>query len=141
MLTKLEKSKRTRENEVDFWALSDGKKLVWSIEHILPQNPSQDSDWDKIFSDEDKKAYVHRLGNLTLTCYNSSLSNKSYGKKISVTDKDEKNVGLKSGNVKINKYLMEKQDDTWKMKDIDARSDSLSKEILNLLKINIIGKS
>lgn len=129
MLTKLEKSKRTKENEVDFWALSDGKKLVWSIEHILPQNPDDKSDWGTLFSEEERKNNVHKLGNLTLTCYNSSLSNNSFGNKISVRDKDGKDIGLISGNVLINSNLTK---DSWTKTNIENRSNILATEIIEL---------
>lgn len=131
LLTKLEKSMRTKENEVDFWSLTDAGKLIWSIEHILPQNPDDKSDWNKIFTDDEKKDCVHKLGNLTLTCYNSPLSNKSFKAKNSVKDAKNNEVGLKSGNVKINEYL--KNIDSWEKSCIDERSELLAEQIILLL--------
>ena len=52
--------------------ISDGKPNYDShkritIEHILPQNPKSDSQWNKWFPlEEDRDKYVHRLGNLVL---------------------------------------------------------------------------
>jgi uncharacterized protein with ParB-like and HNH nuclease domain len=135
LLTKLEKSKRTRENTVDFWATTEKNKLIWSIEHILPQNPDDTSDWKNIFSENEMKDAVHKLGNLTLTCYNSNLSNQSYIKKISVRDKNNKDIGLKSANVKINKYLENKNNDIWNKEAIKERGNQLTIEIINLVKI------
>lgn len=136
LLTKLEKSKRTKENKVNFWELTGAKKptLVWSIEHIYPQKPAANSDWNIYFDSDEKKGYLHKLGNLTLTCYNSNLSNKSYSDKISIKDKDGKDIGLKSGNVEINKYLKDKQNDTWVVNDIQNRGNELSEDIINLTK-------
>ena len=46
-----------------------------SIEHIIPQ--SLTSEWINVLGQNSKnhKQFVHRLGNLTLTAYNSELSN------------------------------------------------------------------
>jgi hypothetical protein len=52
-----------------------------SIEHILPQNPEEDSDWIKVFTTEQAKEYRHVLGNLTLTEDNSKLGRKSFDAK------------------------------------------------------------
>ncbi len=134
LLTKLEKSKRTRENQTDFWRLTDNGKLVWSIEHILPQNPNEKSNWFDIFhSMEEIQDYVHKLGNLTLTCYNSRMSNKSFEDKIKIVENGN-DIGLKSGNVMINNYLNNKTQ--WTAKDIEDRSKLLSQEIINLLSIS-----
>jgi len=131
LLTKLERSKRTRENQTDFWRLSDKAKLVWTIEHILPQNPNEKSDWLEIFHSEDKiKEYVHKLGNLTLTCYNSKMSNKSFENKTKIVE-DGNDVGLKSGNVMINNYLKDKNQ--WNVKCIKERGSLLSQDIIDLL--------
>jgi uncharacterized protein with ParB-like and HNH nuclease domain len=131
LLTKLEKSMRTKENEVDFWSLTDAGKLIWSIEHILPQNPDAKSNWSQIFTDDDKKNNVHRLGNLTLTCYNSTLSNKAFEAKSLVKDTNENDIGLKSSNVKINNFL--ENIDSWDKSCIDKRSELLADSIIALL--------
>jgi hypothetical protein len=40
---------------------------VITVEHVLPQNPSTDSEWMKLWPDEKIRLdYVHRLGNLAL---------------------------------------------------------------------------
>lgn len=134
LLIKLEKSKRTRENKNDFWEMTKtGKKpvWVWSIEHIYPQTPDKKSNWEEIIPKELGEKYLHRLGNLTLTCYNSTLSNKSFEKKLTV-EKDGKDIGLKSGNVKINDYLKRKTDNVWTVNDIEARSEEMATDIIDL---------
>ena len=78
LLIKLEKMDRTREEQVDFWQTAFRGKLVWSVEHVLPQNPSENSLWLTQFSEEDRSDWQHTIGNLTLTCYNSKLSNSEY---------------------------------------------------------------
>jgi len=135
LLTKLEKSKRTKENKVDFWETTGTKKptLVWTIEHIYPQTPNIRSDWNTTCKGEDRTEYLHKLGNLTLTRYNSTYSNKSYKEKISVIDENQKNIGLKSGKVEINKYLIDNTDTEWCIEHIEARGQELVNEIIILI--------
>ena len=67
------------------------KELVnaenYTIEHILPQNVKISNDW-KLELGENwmlvKDKYLHTLGNLTLTGYNSELSDHSFGYKKNI---------------------------------------------------------
>ena len=129
LLIKLEKSKRLF--KTNFWELSKKKKLIWSVEHILPQSPHEKSNWHHLFSDDEIEKYVHCLGNLTLTCNNSSLSNKSFNAKIKDSD-----IGLISGNIRINNYIinMEKHED-WTKDKIINRGKYLADDIINLLNV------
>lgn len=54
-----------------------------SIEHILPQNPKEDSGWRESFTDEQHEALVHSAGNLVLLskAKNSSAQNKDFAQK------------------------------------------------------------
>lgn len=59
---------------------------VVSIEHVLPQNPPEDSQWVKWFPDEeDRKWWTHRLANLVLLSRrkNSRASNYEFERKKS----------------------------------------------------------
>ena len=67
------------------------KELVavenYTIEHILPQNPSLSAEWKKDLGDnweEIQAKYLHTLGNLTLTGYNSEYSDKPFKEKKSM---------------------------------------------------------
>lgn len=57
-----------------------------SVEHILPQNPEENSQWVKDFSEEERKEWTDKLGNLVLISRikNSSLS------RLDFKDKQEK---------------------------------------------------
>jgi len=133
LLIKLEKSKRTKETMVNFWETTKKSKgkLLWSVEHILPQKPNDKSDWKSIFTAEEIQSNVHRLGNLTLTRYNSEYSNNSFEKKSSFKDKKDKDIGLKSGDVHINTYLTDKN--IWDKNCIEERGKILANEIITLL--------
>ena len=68
----------------------------YSIEHIMPQTLNKD--WQ--FIDEiTHKSFVHSLGNLTLTAYNSKLSNKSFKEKL------EMDKGFKADRLCLNKSV------------------------------------
>ena len=59
---------------------------IVSIEHVLPQNPGDDSQWVKWFPDEeDRKRWTHRLANLVLLSRrkNSRASNYEFERKKS----------------------------------------------------------
>jgi uncharacterized protein with ParB-like and HNH nuclease domain len=56
-----------------------------SAEHVLPQTPADDSQWKKDFTDEQRKKWTDRLGNLVLisTAKNSSQGRLDYTNKKS----------------------------------------------------------
>lgn len=67
------------------------KELVavenYTIEHILPQNPNLSDEWKNDLGENWKEIqvkYLHTLGNLTLTGYNSEYSDKSFKEKKSM---------------------------------------------------------
>jgi hypothetical protein len=59
-------------------------KISWNdisdstIEHILPQNPGNGSQWTKTWTDRDRAECLHDLGNLVLTLNNSNYSNSDF---------------------------------------------------------------
>lgn len=76
---------------------------------------------------------MHKLGNLTLTGYNTELSNYSFEKKRDRTSqKTGKYIGYKNG-LEINRMLAEK--DIWTVDDIQNRTSELVNEILEMFKI------
>lgn len=54
-----------------------------SIEHILPQNPAQDSQWLKDFSNDEREEWTDKLGNLVMVTRrkNILLGNPDYAEK------------------------------------------------------------
>lgn len=52
-----------------------------TIEHIMPQSKKLSDKWIKALGDNWKEVhnvYLHTIGNLTLTGYNSEMSNKFF---------------------------------------------------------------
>lgn len=130
LLVKIEKSKRTYENKVDFWEKRKGNDPIWSVEHIYPQKPKKGEEKEML------ELHKHKLGNLTLTCYNGNLSNSPYKDKLNM-EQDKKNVGLASGNVFINDYIKTKfdnGDENWTEQDINERGKMLANYFLELIK-------
>ncbi len=87
-----------------------------SIEHIMPQTLSKEwkEDLGKGYSALHKNL-VHTLGNLTLTGYNSELSNKPF---------DQKLIYLKQSNTSLNKYFHNIE--IWNAENIQKRAEYLA---------------
>jgi hypothetical protein len=62
------------------WDVVESQELEKTIEHVLPQTPS-DEYWQSRFTEGDRKALTHDLGNLVLTEHNPSLSNRPFPEK------------------------------------------------------------
>ncbi|MEX2379612.1 MAG: HNH endonuclease family protein, partial [Vicingaceae bacterium] len=93
----------TKEIYVNFYARNKNK-FIWTVEHIFPQGENIPDHWVEMIADGDKelaqqvrKDCVHKLGNLTLTGYNSQLSNMSLEKKQERKNNDGKYIGFKNG--------------------------------------------
>lgn len=140
ILCKLEETNnKTKETFVDLWARDEKGKFIWTIEHIFPQGQNIPEDWIKMIADGNKdkakeiqEEYVHQIGNLTLTGYNSKLSNFSFEKKRDRTNKEAAYVGYKNG-LFLNEDL--KNEVEWKQEKIVLRGDKLRKMIIDLFKI------
>ncbi|PCM41061.1 DUF262 domain-containing HNH endonuclease family protein [Mammaliicoccus sciuri] len=93
-----------------------------NLEHILPQNPKDDSTWLKIFAN-DLKEYIYKLGNLTLILgkKNSDLGNKEF---------NEKRLQLKESKISQNVNIA--SNNSWTRLEIDNRTEELAKKILEL---------
>ncbi|MBF0235129.1 MAG: DUF262 domain-containing protein [Desulfamplus sp.] len=84
-----------------------------SIEHILPQNPSEGSQWKNDFTDTEREKWTNKLGNLVLISRrkNSAQGNKDYSEKKDKYFKN--NVELFSNSIRIyNQYP------TWTVTDL-----------------------
>ena len=141
LLCSLAQKHMTKESWTDLWKRFDkGGSYVWTIEHIFPEGENIPQEWvdmiadgDRIRANELREAYVHKLGNLTLTGYNSELSNFSFDKKRDrISQKTGHYVGYKNG-LEINKMLAEKT--SWTVDDILERTSSMVDEILEMFKM------
>lgn len=135
ILCALEEKAKTRESMVDLWAM-EGKRYVWTIEHIFPQGENIPQPWidmiaegDKIRAIELQAKYVDRLGNLTISGYNSNLGNRSFEEKRDRKDKQGRYIGYLN-NLYLNEDLV--KTDKWNIERIDSRTSRLVEETLNL---------
>ena len=108
----------------------DGKEILQAenltIEHIMPQTLS--ADWSHIRPEEHEE-YLHTLGNLSVTGYNSELSNKSFAEKQDIIRENSKAVILNSD-------VLDKE--SWNVADIQARAKRLAGIVMTRYKIDRI---
>lgn len=101
------------------------KELVnaenYTIEHILPQNPNTPNAW-KIELGENwekiKEKYLHTIGNLTLTGYNSELSDRPF------SDKKTIDGGFNTSPLHLNESV--RCHSIWNEESINTRASILS---------------
>ncbi len=74
----------------------------YTVEHIMPQNPNLSREWQDMLGPDWKeiqKTYLHTIGNLTLTGYNSEMSDKPFKVKQTIEG------GFKSSHLRLNDTL------------------------------------
>ena len=133
ILATLAKSSVTKEMK-GLWERYKSGTYVWTIEHVFPQGRNIPDSWvemmaggDRAKAEELQNKYVHTLGNLTLTGYNSTLGNLSFEEKKCRKDKSGNNVGYLNG-LNINASIADH--DVWTADDIVARTNSLVPDVL-----------
>jgi predicted transport protein len=100
--------------------VTDARAL--EIEHIMPQNQRLNADWRAMLGDnwkETQRVWLHRLGNLTLTGYNSKYSDRSFEEKKTIEH------GFADSAVRLNKYVREQS--KWTESEIRHRGGVLAK--------------
>ena len=104
----------------------DRKELVeigrYTIEHIMPQNEDLRPEWREALGDgweKNHQTWLHTLGNLTLTGYNSEYSDKPF------LEKRDMEGGFRESPLRLNEGLgrVEK----WNISEIQRRADRLAK--------------
>jgi predicted transport protein len=100
----------------------------YTIEHILPQNEALSKEWQVELGSDWKRiqeTWLHTLGNLTLTGYNSEYSDHPFAyKRDQVTDKNGNPVGFAHSPLKLNLGLGKAT--VWNEAAIQARADRLA---------------
>jgi len=139
LLAKIEESTFTKETERDFWKKDDKNKFIWTIEHVFPQGKNIKEHWIQMIANGDKEnaktiqeTHVHKIGNLTLTGFNSNLSDKSLEEKQNRKDKKGEFIGFKNG-LKLNEELADSS--KWTQENIDSRTDLLVNKCLLIFEI------
>lgn len=102
-------------------------QAIASIEHILPRNPSADSQWVKDFSEAEREEWTNKLGNLVLI---SRRKNTSQGNRDYVEKKEkyfEKNIEMFPNSIRIYQNYPE-----WKLSDLKKNHSDVVTELLNV---------
>jgi predicted transport protein len=93
----------------------------FTIEHVMPQNEDLRPEWRSMLGADWKKVqevWLHRLGNLSLTGYNSTYSDRSFNEKKSIPG------GFNESPLRLNKSLREQS--SWNAEAIEKRGKDLS---------------
>ncbi|MEG2550554.1 MAG: DUF262 and DUF1524 domain-containing protein, partial [Erysipelotrichaceae bacterium] len=101
----------------------------YTIEHIMPQNPKLSALWQNMLGEnwqEVQKMYLHTLGNLTLTGYNSELSDNPFNTKKSMEG------GFNDSPLRLNKFMQKV--DVWNEEMINKRAKELATIAINIWK-------
>lgn len=116
----------------------------WTIEHILPDGRLNE-DWiqslgngDQLKAEDIQETYKNKLGNLTLTPYNSEMSNSSFIVKRDYNPSGSEFEGLRSG-LFLNESIFDSDKgediaskEKWTAVDINRRTNILSDLIIKL---------
>lgn len=139
VLCSIESRHQTKEIYADLWSRDQSNKYVWTIEHIFPEGQNIPDEWVKMIADGDSEKarqyhgqYVHTLGNLTITGYNSNLSNLSFSQKRDRKSKDKtKDIGYRNG-LFLNEDVV--SEDIWTIKNIKNRTDKIVEILMDMYK-------
>lgn len=100
---------------------------IYSIEHVMPQNEQLRPEWQEMLGTDWKQVHetwLHRLGNLTLTGYNSTYSDRSFQDKKSIVG------GFSDSTLRLNRFIREQYD--WNAQTMQARSEQLTLKALRI---------
>ena len=96
-----------------------------SVEHVLPQNPKVDSEWNKIFTEDEKVYWTNKLANLVLISKrkNSALGNSDF------KEKKERYLKSRMDAFKVSKVFIENSD-VWNVEVLKKRQERNIKMIV-----------
>lgn len=115
----------------------------YTIEHILPQNEDLSVEWQQELGPEWQRIqeeWLHTLGNLTLTGYNSEYSDRPYAyKRDQVMGKDGNLIGFASSPLKLNQGLGKVE--KWDEAAIKTRAERLAAEAAKVWQLPALDSS
>lgn len=156
LLWKLDSIYHTREYSPDLWKKTQsGQNYMWTIEHVFPEGKNIPQSWidmmgngERELAERVQSEVVHKLGNLTLSAYNSNLSNRSFQEKQNlekrIVSNQELNIGYKNGlglnqfdfQFKGNKVNLSNSD-SWSKEHIENRTESMVEKIMELFSLEM----
>jgi len=99
----------------------------YSIEHIMPQNEKLVPKWRDMLGDnwrDVQREWLHRLGNLTLTGYNSTYWDRPFDDKKTIPG------GFNESSVRLNKFVREQP--VWTSVEMERRGKELARRALSI---------
>ncbi|WP_296992348.1 DUF262 domain-containing protein [Thalassospira sp. UBA1131] len=99
----------------------------YTIEHVMPQNEKLDDSWRKMLGNEWQQiqmVWLHRLGNLTLTGYNSTYSDRPFEEKKTIKG------GFQESSVRLNHDI--RDEPQWTPAEMEARGRRLAERALSI---------
>ena len=100
----------------------------YTIEHILPQNDNLSPEWQTELGPEWQRiqqTWMHTLGNLTLTAYNSEYSDRPFtAKKNAVSMADGSAIGFASSPLRLNQLPFQLDGKTYSLGDAPAWTEA-----------------
>lgn len=98
---------------------------LFTIEHVMPQNEDLRPEWRTMLGTDwqaVQQAWLHRLGNLTLTGYNSTYSDRPFSDKKTIAG------GFNDSPLRLNKFIREQS--AWNATAIKQRGKQLAEKAL-----------
>lgn len=95
----------------------------YTIEHIMPQNSNLSAEWQMMLGinwKDIQKTYLHTIGNLTLTAYNSEMSDHPFITKMDMEG------GFKESALRLNKFVVKQTE--WTEDKIKERARLLAEK-------------
>lgn len=92
-----------------------------TIEHIMPENKRLSQEWKQMLGSNWEDVHsrlLHTIGNLTLTAYNSEMSDRPFSEKM------EMEGGFKQSALKLNSFVV--QCTQWTESEINARATEIA---------------
>ena len=99
----------------------------FSIEHVMPQNEDLRPEWRTMLGSDWKaiqETWLHRLGNLTLTGYNSTYSDRPFSEKKTIAG------GFDESPLRLNKFIREQS--AWDGTTIEQRGKLLAEKAVTV---------
>ncbi|MCY3859013.1 MAG: DUF262 domain-containing protein [Gammaproteobacteria bacterium] len=99
----------------------------YSIEHVMPQKVTDVPEWQEMLGvgwESIHETWLHRLGNLTLTAYNSTYSNRPFHEKVALPG------GFSQSAVRLNEDIRSKSQ--WTREEMQCRGNKLAQRALSI---------
>lgn len=99
----------------------------FTVEHVMPQNNNLSTEWQNMLGDdwaEIQKTHLHTIGNLTLTAYNSEMSDRPFIVKMDMEG------GFKESALRLNSYIVKQE--KWTKDTILERAQLLARKAMDI---------